>query len=75
LEALCNDHVNYAVKYAVRQVPAVNKVSSDVVSTDFQMKSEPALVFLSVVRDANSLFYILQKHFWDDVLPDVRLAP
>eukprot|EP00048_Salpingoeca_helianthica_P017199 m.236011 g.236011 ORF g.236011 m.236011 type:complete len:706 (-) comp20395_c0_seq1:75-2192(-) len=62
LEGLCNDHVHYAVNFAVRQLPAS------------KAKGEPPLVFLSVVKDTNSLFYLLQKHYWDDVLPSVRTS-
>jgi hypothetical protein len=62
LNGLCRDHILYAVDCAAERLP--KKLG----------KGEPDTIFLLVTRDANSIIYILQKLFWDTVLPVVRTS-
>eukprot|EP00051_Salpingoeca_urceolata_P018450 m.258867 g.258867 ORF g.258867 m.258867 type:complete len:724 (-) comp19199_c1_seq1:35-2206(-) len=62
LDALCMDHISYALGIAMEELPSKKP------------KTEPFLGFLHVVKDVNSIIYLLQKHFWDNVLPCVRTS-
>lgn len=60
LEYLCVQHIDYAVSIAIEELP------------HRKPKTEPGMAFFQVLRDTNNIFYLLQKHFWDEVLPLVR---
>eukprot|EP00050_Salpingoeca_kvevrii_P003489 m.225668 g.225668 ORF g.225668 m.225668 type:complete len:703 (-) comp10836_c5_seq6:55-2163(-) len=60
LDGLCFEHVDYALSIAMDQLPPRKP------------KTEPTSSFFAVVNDANAIFYVLQKHFWSNVLPAVR---
>eukprot|EP00911_Craspedida_sp_UC1_P001860 UC1_evm3s1424 len=60
LDGLCFDHLRYGLSVSLQRLPPKKP------------KSQPSLAFLDVLNDANSIFYLVQKHFQSTVLPLVR---
>eukprot|EP00045_Choanoeca_perplexa_P011981 m.128729 g.128729 ORF g.128729 m.128729 type:complete len:733 (+) comp15837_c0_seq3:142-2340(+) len=60
LAALCKDHMKYALNVAQRFLPPKKP------------KTEPAIYFFDVISDVNKIFYLIQKHFQDCMVPVIR---
>lgn len=62
VSGLCTDHIEYGLLLANEALPTRKN------------KAWPTTAYFQVVKDANSVFYLLQKHFANNVLPAVRLG-
>lgn len=63
MEGLGTHHIVYSLERA----------ASGMLKPRTKFKGAPAaLLYFYIVRDANSIVYFLQKHFWEYVLPAVR---